>query len=408
MLGKIPAARLALIEKIVRSASRDLPKTSRGLTVEFLRAFFRGVAEEDLRLHRPADLAAAALAQLEFGRHRSGSRVLADLAPPLAASDPTSAQRAVVRVVAPDMPFLVESIAMVFSEMNIAVHLIVHPVLSVRRDARGKLRAVSADLDGASPESWQLMEIDRPRNEAQAQQLVQRLNRALVDVRKAVTDFPRLLERVRAVAHDLERASLPVPKSHVAEARALLTWMHDGHFVFLGYRYYRLKRGRARDALVRDADSGLGILRSVGRKTPAPIVLTGHLRSQARMPDLLVLTKANSTSTVHRASYLDYVGIKSFDAAGNVTGEHRFLGLWTSSAYHSSPADIPLLRRKLDAVIETFRSAAAEPRRQGRGQRHRNLSARRVVPDADHRAHSDRARHRESLRAPAGAAVRAA
>ena len=83
-------------------------------------------------------------------------------------------------------------------------------------------------------------------------------------------------------------------------------------------------------------------------------MLTGHLRRQARAPDLLVLTKANSTSTVHRASYVDYVGIKTFDAAGNVTGEHRFLGLWTSSAYHSAPADIPLLRRKLDAVIEHF------------------------------------------------------
>ncbi len=83
-------------------------------------------------------------------------------------------------------------------------------------------------------------------------------------------------------------------------------------------------------------------------------MLTGHLRRQARAPDLLVLTKANSTSTVHRASYVDYVGVKTFDAAGNVTGEHRFLGLWTSSAYHSAPADIPLLRRKLDAVIEHF------------------------------------------------------
>ncbi len=106
---------------------------------------------------------------------------------------------------------------------------------------------------------------------------------------------------------------------------------------------------------MRDADSGLGILRTGPRdKPPAPIVLTGHVRNQARAPDLLVLTKANSISTVHRSSYLDYVGVKAFDAAGNVVGEHRFLGLWTSSAYHSSPADIPLLRRKLEAVIDHF------------------------------------------------------
>jgi glutamate dehydrogenase len=355
MLGKIPATRLALIEKIVAAANKTQPRVRHVLAADFIRAFFRGVAEEDLRTHRAADLAAAALAHLEFGRQRSGTRVLVDLGPPLDGKAATAAHRALVRVVAPDMPFLVDSIGMVFSQMNIGVHLIVHPVLGVRRDARGNLKAVGTDPAGAQPESWQMMEIDKPRDAAEADALLRRLHRGLADVRKAVTDFRNMLERVRAVANELESAKLPVPQSHASEARALLTWMHDGHFVFLGYRYYRLKRGRARDALVREADSGLGILRDAhSGKAPAPIVLTGPLRRQARLPDLLVLTKANSTSTVHRSSYLDYVGVKTFDAKGEVTGEHRFLGLWTSSAYHKPPSEIPLLRRKLDAVIKHF------------------------------------------------------
>jgi glutamate dehydrogenase len=355
MLGKIPAARLALIEKIVASAVRNLPKSRRALTGDFMRAFFRGVAEEDLRAHKPQDLAAAALAHLEFGARRKGSQVLVDVAPALNDSAAVASHRALARVVAPDMPFLVDSISLVFSQMNIGVHIIVHPVLSVRRDARGIVRAVSTEAPGAQRESWQMIEIDRPRDDAQVRELLRRLHTALEDVRKAVQDFPRMLERVRAVANELGRGKLPVPQSHAAEARALLTWMLDGHFVFLGYRHYQLKRGRARDALVRDTDSGLGILRGGGaRKRPAPIVLTGHLRQQAREPDLLVLTKANTPSTVHRGSYLDYVGVKTFDARGTVAGEHRFLGLWTSSAYHMAPAEIPLLRRKLDAVIEHF------------------------------------------------------
>ncbi len=355
MLGKIPAVRLSLIETIVARSTRRLPAAQRALAAEFLRAYFRGVAEEDLRAHRPEQLGTAALAHLELGRRRQGDRVLVDLAPPLDVSSPTAAHRALVRVVAPDMPFLVDSIGIAFSQMNIAVHLIVHPVLGVRRDRRGVLQAITSDQRGARFESWQLVEIDQPRDAAQADELLRRLTASLGDVRRAVADFARMRERARAVANDLERAKLPVPVSHAAEARALLAWMHDGHFVFLGYRYYRLKRGRARDALVRDTDSGLGILRSArARRAPAPIVLTGHLRRQARQTDLLVLTKANSTSTVHRSSYLDYVGVKTFDAAGQVTGEHRFLGLWTSTAYHMPPAEIPLLRRKLDAVIQHF------------------------------------------------------
>ncbi len=353
MLGKIPAARLALIEKIVERAERRVPAVRRSLARNFVRGFFRGVAEEDLRAHRPENLAAAALAHLEFGRKRPANRVFVDIAPPIDPDSSTAAHRVSVRVVAPDMPFLVDSVGLVFGQMNIALHLIVHPVLSVKRDAAGGLRDVGIDPRGARAESWQLMEIDRPRDEAQARELLRRLHVALEDVRRAVADFRPMLERARAVAHDLERSKLPVPTSHASEARALLAWMHDGHFVFLGYRYYHLKRGRSRDVLVRDADSGLGILRSA-RKTPPPIVLTGHLRQQARTPDLLVLTKANSISTVHRSSYLDYIGVKTFDAHGDVNGEHRFLGLWTSSAYHKPPAEIPLLRRKLEAVIQHF------------------------------------------------------
>src|SRR5882672_1340992 len=207
MLGKIPAARLALIEKIVAHAARELPKPRRQLAGEFLRAFFRGVAEEDLRAHRPADLARAALAQLDFGRTRMGSRVLVDIAPPLDAAAATAAHRALVRVVAPDMPFLVDSLGIVFSQMNIAVHLIVHPVLGVHRDARGHLRRVGSVADPRL-ESWQLMEIDRPRDEREARELLRRLHTALDDVRKAVQDFQRMRERLRAVEADLERAKL--------------------------------------------------------------------------------------------------------------------------------------------------------------------------------------------------------
>ncbi|MEO8019863.1 MAG: NAD-glutamate dehydrogenase domain-containing protein, partial [Pseudomonadota bacterium] len=358
MLGKIPAARLALIEKIVAYALRRVPRAQHALTREFLRGYFRGVAGEDLRAHRPADLATAALAHLEFGRRRVANRVLVDIAPPLNRDAATAAHRALVRVVAADMPFLVDSIGIVFTQMNIAVHLIVHPVMAVKRDARGTLKAI--DGQAARPESWQMIEIDQPRDEQQARELERRLRVTLEDVRSAVADFPAMLERVRAVANELDRASLPVPKSHASEARALLSWMHDGHFVFLGYRYYRLKRGRSRDALVRDGGSGLGILRTHFSRTgqvrnpPAPIVLTGHLRRQARTPELLVLTKANTPSTVHRASYLDYIGVKTFDARGDVSGEHRFLGLWTSTAYHKPPSEIPLLRRKLEAVIQHF------------------------------------------------------
>src|SRR4029078_10853473 len=99
----------------------------------------------------------------------------------------------------------------------------------------------------------------------------------------------------------------------VDEIKSLLEWMADNHFTFLGYRQYRLRRGRSEDVLEPLPETGLGILRVRRGISSEPTVLTGEVRERARQPELLTITKANSMSTVHRATYLDYVGLKTFD-----------------------------------------------------------------------------------------------
>ena len=146
----------------------------------------------------------------------------------------------------------------------------------------------------------------------------------------------------------------------------------------LGYRRYRLQRGARQDVILPQAHTGLGILRDSrpGVGNHGPTVLTGALRREARSPRAVLVTKANSRATVHRGGYLDYVGVRTFDARGRVTGEHRFLGLWTSSAYESSPRTVPLLKHKIDAIIDAFDVAPGSHGRQGPGARPGNLPAR--------------------------------
>ena len=151
------------------------------------------------------------------------------------------------------------------------------------------------------------------------------------------------------------------PAQEVAEATELLRWLADDHFTFLGYREYVLLRGgRPRRRLLAVPGTGLGILRARPGRSP---VTSGRLprgvRSQARQRQLLVLTKANSRSTVHRPAYLDYVGVKTFDEAGEVVGERRFLGLFTSAAYNQSIQRIPVLRRKAAEVLASAAGSAS-------------------------------------------------
>jgi glutamate dehydrogenase len=355
LLRSIPTARIALIERIARAAAGVGGRAE--LQQRFLRAYFHGVAEEDLAERAPRHLARAALAHLSFATRRAPGRSLVRVFNPDARTDGFESKHTLVLTVTDDMPFLVDSLSMAFGRADLAIHLIVHPVLQVRRDRRGQL--VDLGTNGAHathPESWQLYEIDRLTDPEQLRKLQHDLEATLADVRIAVSDWRAMRERAREIITRLESDPPPLPIAEVGEARHLLDWMEGRHFVFLGYRHYRLQRGRTEDRLVADINSGLGILSPTRLHGPRPpaTVLRGDVRTRAREPELLIITKANSSATVHRAERLDYVGVKTFDGRGRVDGEHRFLGLWTSTAYHGSPRDIPVLRRKVERVIEHF------------------------------------------------------
>ncbi len=231
------------------------------------------------------------------------------------------------------------------------------------RDADGQLQEIlqlepsaydSAEREGAVRESWMHLEIDRETDDAECSALADRLGRVLDDVRVAVQDWPAMVDQARSLAEELDAAPPPgVDPTEVEDGRRLLRWLADGNFTFLGYREYRLAEVDGEDALVAVQDSGLGILREDGGRTSSGFGrLTPQARRKAREKHVLVLTKANARSTVHRPTYLDYIGVKAFDAAGEVVGERRFLGLWTSAAYTRSVSSIPVLERKVSAVLE--------------------------------------------------------
>ncbi|HZK37013.1 MAG TPA: NAD-glutamate dehydrogenase domain-containing protein, partial [Aeromicrobium sp.] len=139
------------------------------------------------------------------------------------------------------------------------------------------------------------------------------------------------------------------------------------HFTFLGYREYELLRVGNQDELRPVADTGLGLLRRArhdGRSVEVSSRLSAEGLSLARDPQLLIITKANSRATVHRSEYLDYVGIKIFDDNGDVTGERRFLGLFTARAYVASVRDVPIIRERVDKVLT--RAGLAEDSHSGK------------------------------------------
>ncbi|NBU25034.1 MAG: NAD-glutamate dehydrogenase [Gammaproteobacteria bacterium] len=184
---------------------------------------------------------------------------------------------------------------------------------------------------------------------ADRERLARLLERGLADVQLAVDDWRAMRDRITGAARSL------AARGHgAAEAVALLEWMEGAHFVFQGYQRLRLRRGRTEDRLVAVRGSGLGVLRADGGAEPGGERLRGALREAVRSAEPLRISKSPRRSTVHRPGHLDAVAVKEFDARGRVVGEHRFLGLWTSTAYFASPSGIPVVRRKVSAVVERF------------------------------------------------------
>lgn len=354
----IPAARQKLIERIA-TTSRRLRKRADPLPADdFIRQYYHGVAEEDLHEYRSEELAAAALGHLRFASVRKAGQPLVRVYNAEEARDGWTSRHTIVESTIEDMPFLVDSLGMVLTQAGLTIHLMVHPVLAVRRDRRGRVEELAEGERTNGPfrrESWQHIQIDRIRDDKRLRELEEKIERTLSDVQAAVADWRTMRQRAVEVAQEIARRPPPANASgEVHEIKALLEWMAENNFTFLGYRQYRLRRGRSEDVLEPLAETGLGILRIRRGRPIEPTVLTGEVRERARQPELLTITKANSMSTVHRSTYLDYVGLKTFDNAGRVTGEKRFLGLFTSAVYNRSPREIPLLRHKIDSVVAHF------------------------------------------------------
>jgi glutamate dehydrogenase len=319
-----------------------------------LRGFYRHVAPEDLVERSASDLYGAVMAQLREATERpQGTAAVRLFTPSVSVNGWSAGGHTVVEVVTDDMPFLVDSVSMALAAAQHDIHLVIHPQFVVRRDLSGHLLEVLDEYAGTDPhdvsrESWMHLEIDRvPDEELPA--ITEQLGKVLTDVRDAVEDWQRMHTQVDLIVDALEQSPPPLPAVEVEQGASLLRWLADNHFTFLGYREYVLESRDEGEVLVAVPGTGFGILRA---DPPAPRVLPEAVASRARDKKLLVLAKANSKATVHRPVYLDYVGVKKFDEHGEVVGEQRFLGLFSSAAYTESVSRIPVLREKAREVIE--------------------------------------------------------
>jgi glutamate dehydrogenase len=251
------------------------------------------------------------------------------------------------------MPFLVDSVTMELNRQGYTLFSLIHPSFHVKRDGKGKLQEFAAKNSTGRPESFIHVELNRELDPKRLKDLEEGVRAVLQDVRAAVEDWPTMRERMSGIISTLNSPPAGLTREEFDEGRAFLQWAHDNHFTFLGFREYDLISAGGTDRLKGSTPHGLGILRHSAKDgfSSSFSELPAALKKLARVPGLLVLTKATSRATVHRPGYLDYIGVKRHDKAGKVIGEWRFVGLYTSSVYFERINDIPLIRNKVSSVL---------------------------------------------------------
>ncbi|MGY1715590.1 NAD-glutamate dehydrogenase [Geodermatophilus sp. SYSU D01106] len=295
--------------------------------------------------HGPGDLAALALRHLRVAAVRpQGSATVV--------VERLTDGRGLLLVVTDDMPFLVDSVTAEVVRQGVGLQHVVHPVVVVRRDVSGALRAFcdsgGTEVGDCGPdalaESWMAVVLDGPLDDEASGDLVAGLRTALADVRAVDEDAPRIAARALELATRLEEIGSQAtadPADDPAEVAALLRWLADGNLVLLGAREVEV----GGDGVRAVPGSGLGVLRSdSGGALPEAAGALG--------PALVTVTKADIRSTVHRRAWLDLVAVTLPGEDGGPARQHRLVGLFPSTAAAAGVRDVPLVRRKVDEVVE--------------------------------------------------------
>ncbi len=312
--------------------------------------YFDLVAPIDLVGRNPQDLAAMITGHFELGQKRQlGSALVQTIAPSIETTG-WSSSHTIVQLVTDDKPFLVDSVAAELNLQKRGVHLIMHPRFLVHRDKKGQMvEILSSDYadqahlpSDAVVESWICVEIDRETNQEELTTITTRIEQVLEDVKIAVADWESMRSATQKVISTIETAPYysAEDKKNAAE---FIRWLDDDHFTYLGYSYNKASNG----VVTTVPGSSLGVARAEKETSASANYL---MQGSADSPIVLV-TKTSNKATVHRPIYMDYIGIREVNEAGQLIGEHRFIGLFTSTAYTESATSIPLLAKKVNDVI---------------------------------------------------------
>lgn len=343
-----------LFKNVIKLIESKFSKRQSALVSQFAHYFCAGISSTDFEFKNANELYAPIVSLWNYMQSCEGDSNVRVYTPDFE-SHGWQSKHTVVELVHKDMPFLVDSVRMELNRMGINIHLHIHIPLNLERTKNNRISKISrpvpdSPLTSSTP---MYLEIDRQLDEGELELIRVNLEEILSDVRVTVADWGAMKKKLVEVIGRLDNLPKNLVNDKNTECRDFLEWISGNHFTLLGYTYYALKQEKSDLKLVPQKRQSLG-LKTKDNWQPKAYRLN-DLPSRARNlilnnENLLVLTKLSAVSRVHRPAHIDYIGIKRVDEKGEIIGEDRFIGLYTSAAYNLNPMSIPVLRQKIQAV----------------------------------------------------------
>jgi glutamate dehydrogenase len=254
-----------------------------------------------------------------------------------------------------DAPFLVDTVRGAITAEGLSIRTLLHPVFGIERTEDGSVARIGSARGAPTRESVMRIELVERLDATRADALCLEVGRSLGELRLAVADHNEMASVVGRMIDAARGAGARYGDEEIDETVAFLEWLREHHFVYLGTRDYAMVDGPDGPALKLVAGTGRGILRDEEHSTYAagqPLSkMSPGLRERIEGGDLLLISKTNRPSRVHRRARMDSIDLKRIDAGGAVIGELRLIGLFTSLVYLEPAARTPLLRRKLRRIV---------------------------------------------------------
>lgn len=342
-----------LLEKVYKLIQDKLDLAHQPLVTQLAQHLFSNVAQDDLVERNESDLYGAVISLWHHINEQKPDQISVRVFNPTVSRQGWQSTHTIVEIVVPDCPFLVDSIKMALSRLDLSSHLMLHGPTQIGRGDKGKITGINQG-EGALQSLFHI-EVDRLTDKAEMTALKEELLSILNDTELVVKDWLLMVEKLEQVTSHVEsqQGKVKTECDRYEESIRFLRWLGDHNFTFMGYKEYDLVSIEGDLELRPTEDKGYGLLAKSDRLRSARLSNFPYsARQEIEKSSLIVVTKGNRASRIHRPAYTDHIGIKKLDKNGKVIGEHRFIGLFTSAVYNQSVEGIPLIREKVERILD--------------------------------------------------------